>query len=112
MRNDSSRIRLQRDPAILHIAADSLNRSGEYLMPRFSKALCAGVLAVILVGGGGFISAAVAAPKLSEADDAAIKGAIASCKAEAKAKKIRFPSSRAFLRDCVTETIRNNPPKR
>ena len=47
-----------------------------------------------------------------DADDAAIKNAIASCKAEAKAKKIRFPASRAFLRDCVTETIRNSPTKR
>lgn len=81
-------------------------------MPCFPNVLCAGFLAVVLANGAAFISAAAAAPKLSEADDAAIKGAIASCKAEAKAKKIRFPSSRAFLRDCVTETIRNNPPKR
>ena len=59
-----------------------------------------------------FVSAAAAAPKLSDADDAAIKAAIASCKADAKAKKIGFTARRAFLRDCVTETIRNNPPKR
>ena len=59
-----------------------------------------------------FVSAAAAVPKLSETDDAAIKSAIASCKAEAKAKKIGFTARRTFLRDCVTETIRNNPPKR
>jgi hypothetical protein len=29
-----------------------------------------------------------------------------------KAKKIRFPASRAYLRDCVTETIRNSSIKR
>jgi hypothetical protein len=81
-------------------------------MAHFTKGLCAGFLATILGSGGAFMSAAAAAPKLSEADDAAVKGAITSCKAEAKAKKIRFPASRAFLRDCVTETIRNNPQKR
>ena len=62
--------------------------------------------------GLGFMPMAVAAPKLSESDDAAIKSAIAACKAEAKTKKIRFPASRAFLRDCVTETIRNDSTKR
>ncbi len=75
------------------------------------RVLCAGATA-FLVCGLGFLPMAAAAPKLSDADDAAIKSAITSCKAEAKAKKIRFPASRAFLRDCVTETIRNNPTKR
>jgi len=75
------------------------------------RVLCAGASA-FLVCGLGFLPMAAAAPKLSDADDAAIKSAITSCKAEAKAKKIRFPASRAFLRDCVTETIRNNPTKR
>ena len=68
--------------------------------------------AFLISCGLGFMPMALAAPKLSEADDAAIKSAITSCKAEAKAKKIRFPTSRAFLRDCVTETIRNNSTKR
>ena len=76
------------------------------------RVLCAGTVALMICSGMGFMSVAAAAPKLSEADDAAIKNAIASCKAEAKAKKIRFPASRAFLRDCVTETIRNSPTKR
>jgi len=75
------------------------------------RVLCAGATA-FLVYGLGFMPMAAAAPKLSDADDAAIKSAITSCKAEAKAKKIRFPASRAFLRDCVTETIRNSPTKR
>jgi hypothetical protein len=94
---------------MLHSAVAPSKDSGDHIMSRF-EGLCAGILAVAL--GIASISAAAAAPKLSEADDAAVKGAIASCKAEAKAKKIRFPASRAFLRDCVTETIRNNPPKR
>ena len=76
------------------------------------RVLFAGTVALLICSGLGFMSVAAAAPKLSEADDAAIKNAIASCKAEAKAKKIRFPASRAFLRDCVTETIRNSPTKR
>jgi hypothetical protein len=76
------------------------------------RVLYAGKVALLICSGLGLMSVAAAAPKLSEADDAAIKNAIASCKAEAKAKKIRFPASRAFLRDCVTETIRNSPTKR
>ena len=69
--------------------------------------LCVGILAAGLAIA--FAPAAAAAPKLSDPDDAAVKAAIASCKVEAKEKKIRFPASRAFLRDCVTETIRKNP---
>ena len=81
-------------------------------MPYFTSGLCAGILAAIIGSGAGFISASAAAPTLSATDDLAIKEAIASCKAQAKEKKIRFPASRTFLRNCVTETIRNNPPKR
>ena len=51
------------------------------------RVLCAGATA-FLVCGLGFLPMAAAAPKLSDADDAAIKSAITSCKAEAKAKKI------------------------
>jgi hypothetical protein len=84
--------------------------AGKPIMLDPIRVLCTGIF---LIGCGlGLAPMAVAAPKLSEADDAAIKSAITSCKAEAKAKKIRFPASRAFLRDCVTETIRNNPTKR
>ena len=79
-------------------------------MRHFTIDLYAVIFSIVIAFA--FVSAATAAPKLSEADDAAIKGAIASCKAEAKAKKIGFTSRRAFLRDCVTETIKNNPPKR
>jgi len=80
-------------------------------MTCFTKDLCAAVFAVV-VGGLAFASPASAVPKLSDADDAMIKGAIASCKAEAKARNISFVTRRTFLRDCVTETIRKNSPKR
>ncbi len=86
--------------------------AGEPIMLGPIRVLCAGATAFLVCSGLRFMPMATAAPKLSEADDAAIKSAITSCKAEAKAKKIRFPASRAFLRDCVTETIRNNPTKR
>jgi hypothetical protein len=79
------------------------------MMSRFTSSLSAGILTAIL---GAAFTSALAAPTLSEADDRAIKEAIASCKAEVKAKKIRFPASRTYLRDCVTETIRNNSAKR
>jgi hypothetical protein len=98
---------LQRGSPIRHTAAKGLKGN---LMLHFNTDLYAIVFSVVIAFA--FLSAAAAAPKLSEADDTAIKSAIASCKAEAKAKKIGFISRRAFLRDCVTETIRNNPPKR
>jgi len=80
-------------------------------MPRFTRGLYVGILGSVLASGA-LVSASVAAPTLSEADDRAIKEAIAYCKGEVKAKKIRFPASRTFLRNCVTETIRNNSAKR
>jgi hypothetical protein len=80
-------------------------------MTRSTKCLCAGILAAVL-GSAAAFTAASGAPSLSEADDRAIKDAIASCKAEVKTKKIRFPASRTYLRNCVTETIRNNSAKR
>jgi hypothetical protein len=100
-------LELHRGPPVLHIAAI---RTQGNLMRHFNTDLYAVVFSIVIAFA--FLSAATAAPKLSEADDAAIKSAIASCKAEAKAKKIGFTSRRAFLRDCVTETIKNNPPKR
>jgi len=81
------------------------------MAPRFTNSLCAGIFTAAL-GCGVAFTAASAAPTLSEADDRAIKEAIASCKADVKAKKIRFPASRTYLRNCVTETIRNNSAKR
>jgi hypothetical protein len=102
---------LPRYAAILHIVFASLKCSGQQIMPRSTSSLCAGILAAVLCSGAAFTSAS-AAPSLSEADDRAIKEAIASCKAEVKAKKIRFPASRTYLRNCVTETIRNNSAKR
>jgi hypothetical protein len=95
---------LQPDSPVLNIAAKG------NLMLHFNTDSCVVIFSVAIVFA--FLSAATAAPKLSEADDTAIKSAIASCKAEAKAKKIGFTARRAFLRDCVTETIRNNPPTR
>ena len=79
------------------------------MMSRFTSSLSAGIFTAVL---GAAFTSALAAPTLSEADDRAIKEAIVSCKAEVKAKKIRFPASRTYLRDCVTETIRNNSAKR
>src|SRR5262249_12515957 len=83
---------------------------GEPIMLGPLRVLCTG--AFLISCGLGFMPMALAAPKLSEADDAAIKSAITSCKAAAQSKKRRYPASRAFLRDCQPETIRNNPTKR
>jgi len=112
LRDHSSRASLATLSSDTAYFRESSKSSGEHTMSHFTGSLSAGILAAVVAGAVAFISAATAAPKLSEADDIAIKEAIDSCKAEAKAKKIRFPASRSFLRDCVTETIRNNPPKR
>jgi hypothetical protein len=100
------------DAAILHIVFVAPKCSSEYIMSHLTRDLCASIVVAILVSGAAFVSTSAAAPTLSEADDRAIKEAIAFCKSEAKAKKIRFPASRTFLRNCVTETIRNNAAKR
>ena len=81
------------------------------MKPCFTSSLWAAVLAVVLAYGAASMATSAAAT-LSEADDRIIKEAIAACKADVKAKKIRFPASRAYLRDCVTETIRNRSTKR
>jgi hypothetical protein len=97
--------------AIPHIVFASPKCSGQLIMTRFTSGLYASMLVTVLASGAAFTFAS-AAPSLSEADDRAVKEAIASCKAEVKAKKIQFPGSRTYLRNCVTETIRANSAKR
>jgi len=86
--------------------------SAEDIMLDPTRVLCTGLIAGVLCSGAALLPAFAAAPILSESDDRAIKEAIAYCKDQVKIKKIRFPASRAYLRDCVTETIRNNSAKR
>jgi hypothetical protein len=58
-----------------------------------ATALCAGLLATVVVGGA-FLPTPAEAAKTPSAEAVALKETTAACKAEAKEKKIRWPASR------------------
>ena len=76
-------------------------------MHHFATALCAGLLATAVVDGATLIPAEAA--KTPSADAVALKEATATCKAEAKEKKIRWPASRKFVSDCVAKAVKLTP---
>lgn len=65
------------------------------------------VLATTFIGGAALADAQAA--KLSNADKIAIKQATVSCKAEARGKKIRWPKSRTYVKDCLKESLKDRP---
>jgi hypothetical protein len=77
----------------------------EGFMHTFVRSICVGVTATILVG------VATLAPTAARAaaDKAALKEATATCKAEAKEKKIKWPASRRYVSDCVSKTVKLTP---
>ena len=78
-------------------------------MHHFATALCAGIIATVLVGGTAFTPTPAEAATTSGADTAALKEATAACKAEAKEKKIRWPASRKFVSNCVARAVKLTP---
>jgi hypothetical protein len=78
-------------------------------MSHFARGLFASVVAATVIGGVAFVSTQAGAATLSKADKAALKEATASCKHEAKGKKIHWPASRAYVRDCVKEALKDHP---
>jgi hypothetical protein len=73
-----------------------------------------------VLSGATMTHAFAQANKLSKADQVALKHAIASCKSEAKAKKVKLVSRRQYVIDCVQalkdrpqvnvqEVLRNHP---
>jgi len=78
-------------------------------MSYFARGLFTGIIAATVIGGAAFMSTHAPAATLSKADKAALKEATASCKHEAKGKKIHWPASRAYVRDCVKEALKNHP---
>jgi len=77
-------------------------------MSHFARGLFAGVVTATVVGTVAGVGIADAA-SMSKADKAALKEATASCKHEAKGKKIHWPASRAYVRDCVKEALKEHP---
>jgi hypothetical protein len=68
---------------------------------RFAGLSVVSIVAAAFVGGATIMPAFAQAEKLSKADQVLLKHAIASCKSEAKSKKIKLLSRRQFVIDCV-----------
>jgi len=78
-------------------------------MSHFARGLFTGIVAAAVVGGAALMPMHAGAATLSKEDKTALKQATASCKAEAKGKKIHWPASRSYVRDCVKEALKNHP---
>ena len=72
------------------------------------RAVLAGIVATALLSGAATTHAFAQADKLSKADQVALKRAIASCKSEAKAKKVKLLSRRQYVIDCV-QALKDRP---
>jgi hypothetical protein len=78
-------------------------------MHHFAIAVCAGIVATIVVGGIGLTPTPAEAAKTPSPEAAALKEATTACKAEAKEKKISWPASRKFVSNCVARTVKLTP---
>ena len=78
-------------------------------MHHFATTLCAATIAIVVVAGIAFTPSPAEAAKTSGADAAALKEATATCKAEAKEKKISWPASRKFVSYCVAKAVKLTP---
>jgi hypothetical protein len=75
-------------------------------MYHFATALCAGIVATVVAGGTALTPTPAEAAKTPSPEAAALKEATATCKAEAKEKKISWPASRKFVSNCVAKTVK------
>jgi len=75
---------------------------------RFATELSVGIVAIAFLAGGSMMPAFAQAQKLSKADQRLLKAAIASCKSEAKAKKIKLLERRQYVIDCV-QALKDRP---
>jgi hypothetical protein len=70
---------------------------------RFTKSVFSLVIALTIGSAGAFAAAPTAAEK------AALKQAIASCKSEAKGKKVPWLQRRKYVKNCVIEALKDKP---
>ena len=78
-------------------------------MHHFTTALCACIMATVVVGGTLTPTPAEAA-KTPTVEAVALKEATAACKAEAKEKKINsWLAGRRFVSDCVAKAVKLTP---
>ena len=73
-------------------------------MNRFATALSAGFIALVIVSCAGFVPIAAEA-----ATGKGLKAAAASCKSEAKGKKMGWFARRKFVKSCVARTVKLTP---
>jgi hypothetical protein len=66
------------------------------------------IVATVLLGGATMMPVFAQAEKLSKAEQIVLKHAIASCKSEAKAKKVKLLSRRQYVIDCV-QALKDRP---
>jgi len=66
------------------------------------------IVATTFLSGVAMKPAFAQTTKLSKADQVALKHAIASCKSEAKAKKIKLQERRQYVIDCV-QALKDRP---
>jgi hypothetical protein len=79
-------------------------------MHHFATALCAGIMATVVVGGTALTPTPAEAAKTPSAEAVALKEATAACKAEAKEKKINsWLAGRRFVSDCVAKAVKLTP---
>src|SRR4030095_2974340 len=78
-------------------------------MHYFAVALCAGLLATVVVGGAALTPTPAEAAKTPSAEAVALKETTAACREQAKEKKIRWPASRKFVSDCVAKAVKLTP---
>jgi hypothetical protein len=78
-------------------------------MHHFATALCVGIVATVVVGATALTPTPAEAAKTPSPEAASLKEATATCKAEAKEKKIRWPASRKFVSNCVAKTVKRAP---
>jgi hypothetical protein len=78
-------------------------------MHHFAITLCAGIVATVVLGGTALAPTPAEAAKTPSPEAAALKEATATCKAEAKEKKISWPASRKFVSNCVAKAVKLTP---
>jgi hypothetical protein len=79
-------------------------------MHHFAAALCAGIVATVLVGAAALTPTPAEAAKTPSAEAVALKEATAKCRAEAKEQKINsWLASRKFVNNCVAKAVKLTP---
>jgi hypothetical protein len=78
-------------------------------MSHFTRGLSVSFVATLFASSVILMTTHAEAAKISQADKKALAEATSSCKAEAKGKKIRWPSSRTYVKNCVTEALKDHP---